>query len=274
MTGSETSHLPHARTRLASWTAQWHASGALVLLLDFDGTLAPIVPRAGDAALPERTRHALRELESADGLSMALVSGRGSADVRERVGMEGLMYAGNHGMEIEGPGVDHRHEEARAARPALERVVARLEDGLAEVAGAWVEDKGVTLSVHYREVEDREVTRVRTAVEGAVSPENDLRVTHGKKVLEVRPDVDWHKGRAVEFLLDRLNPPAAAPVLYVGDDTTDEDAFRVLAGRGDGAEGVIVADPVPVETAARSFVRDPNEVAELLEGLLAAARDN
>jgi len=240
-----------------------------VLLLDFDGTLAPIVSRPELAGMPERTRAALERLLRRGDVTIAVVSGRGLSDARERAGLAGVAYAGNHGMEIEGPGFRHVHAEAAAARPRLDRVVDRLAAPLAAVPGAILEDKGLTLSVHDRMVPAERVEEVRRAVAAAVEGEEGLRLTEGKRVLEVRPAVQWHKGRAVEFLLDALHPPPEAPVIYLGDDVTDEDAFRVLAGSVAG-EGVIVADPVPAGTAARSFLRSPEEVAALLEALAAA----
>lgn len=262
------SSLPHAGSRVPAWEAAWARSGRIVLLLDFDGTLAPIVERPEMAAMPARTREALERLLAHPGVDAAIVSGRGLEDARERAALPGIAYAGNHGMEIEGPGVERVHREAAAARPELERVVAALLPALDSVPGAFVEDKGLTLSVHYRQVARDRVPEVRAAVERAAGASDALRVTEGKEVLEVRPRVDWHKGRAVEFLLGVLDPAPGTPVLYLGDDTTDEDAFRALAAwAGGSGEGVLVADSSPAGTAARSYVRDPAEVAALLEEL-------
>lgn len=259
--------LPHALDRVPAWRDVWRRTGRLVLLLDFDGTLAPIVERPEAAAMPDATRRALERLMARPGVEAAVVSGRGMADARERAAIPGIAYAGNHGMEIEGGGMDRVHPEARAARPALERVADEVGAALEPVPGAFVEDKGLTLSIHFRMADPSREEEVRRAVLGAVHGHDDLRVTEGKKVLEVRPRVDWHKGRAVEFLLGEMRPPAGAPVLYLGDDRTDEDAFRALAARGDGAEGVVVADPPPEDTAAASYLREPGEVAELFGAL-------
>ncbi len=259
--------LPHARSRLDAWAEAWRGSGGIVLLLDFDGTLAPIVERPEMAEIPARTRAALERLLPLEGVEAAIVSGRGLADARARAALGGIAYAGNHGMEIEGPGVARLHEPAAAARPELETVLSRLLPALEPIPGAFVEDKGLTLSIHYRRVDRGRVPDVRKLVARAAGSSDRLRVTEGKEVLEVRPRVDWHKGKAVEFLLRSLEPAPGLPVLYLGDDTTDEDAFRALAGwRGGSGEGVVVGDPPP-ETAARCFVADPTEVAELLEGL-------
>ena len=118
--------LPHATDRLPDWQEAWRRTGALVLLLDFDGTLAPIVSRPEDAALPTRTANALQRLHQIESLTMAVVSGRAMADARERVALPDIAYAGNHGMEIEGPGLNRIHEDAARARPALVSVADRL----------------------------------------------------------------------------------------------------------------------------------------------------
>lgn len=264
--------LPHATERLPDWSAAWRRAGKFVLLLDFDGTLAPIVPRPEDAALLPATRDALDRLKALPRLDMAVVSGRGMADARERVGLQEIAYAGNHGMEIEGPDVRRIHEEAAAARPHLAAVVERLRRELADVDGAFVEDKHLTLSIHYRRVARERVGIVREAVFAAVEPQDDLVITEGKEILEVRPAVDWDKGRAVEFLLRQLAPPPGTPVIYIGDDRTDEDAFRVLVGAaGIAGEGVIVGHPPPTDTRATSYLHDPEEVGRLLHALADSA---
>ncbi len=263
------SELPHAGTRVPSWREAWRRTGRLVLLLDYDGTLSPIVARPELAVPAPGARAAVEQLLRHEGLQVAIVSGRGLADARERFGVEGIAYAGNHGMEIEGPGIHRIHAEAAAARPLLERVAAQLSVTLRDLEGALVEDKGLTLSIHYRLVQPERIGQVRERVTEAVGQLPELRLTEGKMVLEVRPRVEWDKGRAVEFLLESFAPPAGAPVLYLGDDTTDEDAFRALRAWGDGSagEGVLVAEEPPAATAARSYLRGPGEVVELLRAL-------
>lgn len=256
--------LPHARTRVPAWADAWRRTGRLVLLLDFDGTLSPLVERAEDAAMLPEVREALAALRRAPGVSAAIVSGRGLADVRARAALEDVAYAGNHGMEIVAPGVDRVHPEAVAARPALDRAAARVRDGMDALPGVVLEDKTLSLTVHYRRAGDAAEPAVARLVEDAVADEDALRVTRGKMVMEIRPRVDWHKGRAVEFLLGEMRLPDGVPVVYLGDDTTDEDAFHALAAsRLPLREGVLVADPLPETTAAASWVRNPHEVAEL-----------
>lgn len=255
--------LPHARERLEEWGRAWADSGTLVLLLDFDGTLSPIVENPEDAAITPDAQLAVTRLMNA-GATIAIVSGRGLADARERLGLPSLAYAGNHGMEIEMPGLRQVHPEAAAARPSLDSVIERLGKELGGIPGTIIEDKGLTLSVHYRQVARTMVERVRAAVHEAGGAHSELKVTEGKEVLEVRPDVDWHKGRAVEFLLEKMRPPKGAPILYIGDDRTDEDAFSALR-EVDGGEGVLVAEGGAGDTAASSFVKTTEEVAKLLD---------
>ena len=140
--------LIHATERVPAWADGWRRTGRLVLLLDFDGTLAPIVERPEMAGMPDATRRALERLMAMPGVEVAVVSGRGLADVRDRAAIPGIAYAGNHGMEIHGPGVERIHPEAEAARPLLEEARRRVESAIGGVPGAWVEDKQLTLSVH------------------------------------------------------------------------------------------------------------------------------
>jgi trehalose 6-phosphate phosphatase len=261
--------LPHALERVARWADAWRNTGTLVLLLDFDGTLAPIVDRPELAAMPDATRGALERLMAMPGVEVAVVSGRGLADVRERAAIPGIAYAGNHGMEIHGPGVDRIHPEAAAARPVLERAAAELRDAVSVIPGAFVEDKELTLSVHFRLAPRERLDELHAIIRRVVDPLSGVHLTEGKQVIEVRPNVDWNKGKAVLFLLEQMRPPAGAPVLYFGDDRTDEDAFRALREAAAG-EGVLVADPPPEESAAASFVREPAEVGEVFARLAAA----
>jgi trehalose 6-phosphate phosphatase len=243
------------------------ADAGLVLLgLDFDGTLAPIVPHPEDAALPAATRAVLAALAGRPDTRVALISGRSLSDVRRRVGLDAVFYAGNHGLEIEGPGVHRVHAEAEAAIDRLGQLAAALEREVGAMDGVIVEDKGLTLSVHFRLVRDPAAGQaVADAVEQACARVPQVRLSHGKKVVEIRPDVDWHKGRALQFLRAELLAGIAAPVLFIGDDRTDEDAFRVV---GDGGHAIFVGESPPPDTAAHAVLPSPDAVAAFLQRLL------
>lgn len=258
--------IPHASRRLQAWRAAREHAGRIFIALDFDGTLAPIVERPEEAEIDETTREALRRLARRPDSDVAIVSGRALDDVRDRVAVDGLVYAGNHGMEIEGPGLSRIHQEAADARPALAACADELRRALQPIDGVFVEDKGITLSVHYRLASEPDAERRVRDFARACAERAGLRLTHGKKVVELRPDVEWDKGRATRFILAALEAGHgnAVPALFIGDDVTDEDAFRAVGGQGDG---VIVHESPPTDTHATAYLSSTDEVVELLLGL-------
>jgi trehalose 6-phosphate synthase/phosphatase len=242
---------------------------ALALLVDFDGTLAPIADRPVDATLPPLTRALLARLARRPRCQVAVVSGRALDDLKARVGLQDVVYVGNHGFEIAGPGWVAERRDAAEVRRLIAACSARLRERLRHIRGAIVEDKGPTASVHYRLVRGDQVEQVRQIVlsEVAQLPPGKVEVRRGKRVLELRPAIDWDKGRAALWLLERLvggDWRERCGVLYAGDDRTDEDAFLAL---GDAAITIKVgASPYP--TAARYMVRDVTELTQLLQAIL------
>jgi trehalose 6-phosphate phosphatase len=253
---------PALRENLYVLVEQLVERDGLFVALDFDGTLAAIEPDPDEAGIPDATREAIVRLAAEPNVEVAVVSGRELADVRERVGVPELSYAGNHGLEMH---TDEYvvHPEARRAEETVAEVCDLLEDRLADVEGVIVENKGVTATVHYRLVADEEVPGVEDAVEALVGASDDLRLTTGKNVLELRPAVEWDKGEAVRQLTDELVPDDETwlPV-YVGDDTTDEAAFAVLEEHGVAVK--VGADP---DTRAAYRVADPDAVRTVLSWL-------
>lgn len=259
--------IPNALELVAEWRRERERAGRILVALDFDGTLAPIVPDPAAAALPPETRAALERLARRDDTVVAIISGRALPDIKSKVGIPGLYYAGNHGLEIEGPGVDVVNPEAADVIPRIAACSAALAPILAEIPGSILEDKELSLSVHYRQVADpAAVERIRRFIEELCSADPSLRFFEGKMVFELRPAVDWDKGSATRYLLETLTPEddVVIPAIFIGDDRTDEDAFRALRGRGDG----VIVDPAPPpDTAATSFVASPADVATLLDEL-------
>lgn len=221
------------------------------LVLDVDGTLAPIAPRPELAVVPEQTRAELRRLVARYKL-VACLSGRAGADARSLVAVDGIEYVGNHGLEL------HPRVEALTAD------MARFRDSVA----LPVEDKGVTLAYHYRDAPDEQAARAQLELVAEQARAAGLDARWGRKVLEVRPQVDADKGTAVRTLLERSG---ASRALYAGDDTTDLDAFRGLAEPGlEHAVRVAVASaegPRELQEAADLVVTGPDELLELLRAL-------
>jgi alpha,alpha-trehalase len=243
----------------------------IAVFLDFDGTLAPIVERPELAAMAAPMRAAVRRL--ARRCPVAVVSGRDLADVRARVGLRGLNYAGSHGFDIAGPrGLRHAHPMGVQALPRLDAAERELRQALAAIDGAIVERKRFSIAVHFRLVPGADdVAAVERAVDAALQREPGLRRRGGKKVFELLPDIDWDKGAAVRWLLAALGlaRPEVLPI-YVGDDLTDEDAFRAIAGRG---LGIAVLDS-PRPTTATYRVDDPAQVCTLLGAIAAALEES
>ena len=233
------------------------------VFLDYDGTLTPIVDTPEQAVLSEEMRGTVRRL--GDRCVTAVVSGRGRQDVQERVRLDNLFYAGTHGFDISGPaGSDIHHQVGQEFVPVMEELHQRLGGALAQVPGLLLEPKRFSMAVHYRLVEEKAVPDVEAVVDGLLQDYPKLRKTYAKKVFEIRPRFDWNKGKAVAWILQALglDHPGVVP-LYLGDDTTDEDAFEAVAGKG---MGILVADE-PRPTAAGYRLAGDAEVARFLQRL-------
>jgi trehalose-phosphatase len=242
----------------------WRDGKQTALFLDYDGTLTPIVERPEQADLAPRMRAILKNLTGR--CTVAIVSGRGLKDVRGRVALDELYYAGSHGFEIEGPGQERiRSEKGSEALPQLDAAENQLRGRLADIEGALVERKKYSIAVHYRRVASELAERVEKKVDEVLEGHNGLRKGHGKKVFELQPDVDWNKGRAVLWLMERLglSPEKVRPV-YIGDDVTDEDAFRALPEQG---TGIVVHGGEERLSYARYGLVDPEEVQTFLHRL-------
>lgn len=231
------------------------------VFLDYDGTLASITDDPRDAVMPTETRGAIDRLASL--CPTAVVSGRDMADVRALVDVRGIHYAGSHGFEIVEPD-GTRHVRGEEFMPALERSADALERRLDDVEGAWVERKGFAVAVHYRKLRrPADVVRVERAVDAVWAEEPSLTRTGGKKIFELRPALDWHKGTAILSILDVLESDGSPLTpIYIGDDVTDEDGFLALKGRG---IGIVVEGEDARGSFADYALADPDEVRRFLE---------
>ncbi|MBM4432503.1 MAG: trehalose-phosphatase [Chloroflexi bacterium] len=248
------------------------ATKYILLLTDYDGTLTPIVERPELADMQERTKQVLQSLAQQHRFRIGILSGRALAEIKEKVGISGIVYAGNHGLEIEGPGVNFANPQAEEAKPILRVLYQVLSKNLETIKGVLVEDKGLTLSVHYRMVDESKAEEVKKIIDryvGVAQAAGQVRITTGKKVYEVRPAVAWDKGKTIKFLMKKYGKGSIKGdmlAMYFGDDVSDEDGFKVIEECENGIS-VFVGGPNS-ESAARYFLKSPAEMTEFLALLL------
>ena len=242
-----------------------------VVFLDYDGTLTPIVERPEDAQLDAEVRQTLKEL--AQHCTVAVISGRDLPDVQKLVDLTNIYYAGSHGFDIAGPeGKRLVHQSGAEFLPVLDKaekaLTSRLED---KVPGSQIERKKFSIAVHYRRVAEGKVGEVEDAMDQVLAEHTELRKATGKKIFELQPDIDWHKGKALLWLLEKMALDHANVLpLYIGDDVTDEDAFEVLEDKGLG----LVVQEGRAPTRARYQLRNPAEVEQFLKSLIPVCKEN
>jgi trehalose 6-phosphate phosphatase len=230
------------------------AGRQLAVFLDYDGVLTPIVDRPGDAVMSDGMRATVQAL--AQRCPVCVVSGRDRPVVQQLMGVDNLMVAGSHGFDIWSP---QEGTIAHTAATGFEDLVSEVRDRLRaeaeSIPGVLVEPKRASVAVHYRLADPAHRANVTAVVHGLLEEYSGrLKLTPGKMVYELQPKIDWHKGKAVLHLLRMLDLDADDVVpLYLGDDITDEDAFRALAGRG---VGIIVGHPDDPEVANRPTAAD------------------
>ncbi|EEF39079.1 probable trehalose-phosphate phosphatase D [Ricinus communis] len=268
---------------------------SLVVFLDYDGTLSPIVDDPDKAFMSEKMRSAVEEVARV--FPTAIISGRCRDKVKRFVQLENVIYAGSHGMDIfttigsfkcnnqhrfravenEGDGVIY-FQPAKAFLPEIQEILKVLKEKTKTIKGAMVEDNKFCISVHYRLVNVEDVDTLKEMVKSIMEDYPSFRITGGKKVMEIRPQIDWDKGRALQYLIQNLGFDDCNDFLplYIGDDKTDEDAFKAIKDIGRGYP--IVVSSIPKETKASYSLRDTDEVMSFLLNLVkwksSSASDN
>ncbi|XP_030481171.1 probable trehalose-phosphate phosphatase D [Cannabis sativa] len=246
----------------------------IVMFLDYDGTLSPIVEDPDRAFMSDKMRFAVKTV--ARYFPTAIVSGRCRDKVYDFVKLPELYYAGSHGMDIKGPTKITKQKKIKNAvmyqpaaefSPMIDEVYTILVEETKSIPGVRVEHNKFCLSVHFRCVDENNWDALADQVKVVLTEYPKLKLTQGRKVLEIRPTIKWDKGKALEFLLESLGYPNANQVLplYIGDDQTDEDAFKVLRDRGQGF-GILVSK-FPKETNATYSLQEPSEVKDFLREL-------
>ena len=217
-------HLNEVRSRLLR-------HDRILLLLDFDGTLSPLADSPDKAQLPPGTRETLLRLSSRSRMVVAILSGRPLGYLQSIFGVPAFYYGGNHGLEMKGPNFAFGHRRARTLKGVIRKVARQFQKAILDVPGALLENKGLSLALHYRKVPRRHraafdalLDRLRARTECL-----PVRLRPGDKVWELGPRVAWDKGRAAKLLLQHLEQPFP---IALGDDRTDEDMFQVLSRKG------------------------------------------
>ncbi len=256
---TKTTELPSALKSFKKIESQFKDK-EVVLFFDYDGTVTPIVSHPKDAQLSEAMRNMLIKLSNQ--CTLAVISGRGLNDIKSLVGIKGIHYAGSHGYEIEGPSIKMEYKPALEFVETFDALEKELTEVLAKVEGALVERKKFSIALHYRNVSTREADLVEKAADSAVKKYPKIRKSFGKKVYELQPDLDWNKGKALEWLIEELHiEKRGSKIFYIGDDITDEDAFSAIKTYG---IGILVGSQART-TGAQYKLRDTDQTLRFLE---------
>jgi trehalose 6-phosphate phosphatase len=231
------------------------------LLLDYDGTLTPIVSRPELALCPPEVKALLEKLRDLPNVHLAIISGRALEDICRIIGIPQITYVGNHGLSIRNPAGIHKKKLSPKRQKEFEKISQELRKSLGQIPGILFEDKGSTLAVHYRNSRKEDITRIRESLSERLQEwHGSWETTQGKMVIEVRPKIDIHKGKAVIEIL-KIFPSTGALPFYLGDDQTDEDAFRTIKGVGI----TVYVGPAETISQAEYYLRTPREVVAFLQ---------
>ena len=242
----------------------------MTFFLDYDGTLTPIVESPELAILSPDMKEILEDLATIH--TVAIVSGRLREDVQNLVGIKGIFYAGSHGFDIEGPGgFSMIHQQAKKTIPLISLIIEQLKERLSNINGVLIEEKRFSVAVHYRKVKQlTDLSFIEETVNDTVQEYAQMRILHGKKVFEILPDIDWDKGKAVRWIMKALGLNwNLTSVFYIGDDTTDENAFRTIITRG---TAIIVSDDISKNSTADFQLQSPEKVKDFFEQVLAISK--
>jgi len=244
-----------------------HTDKKMVFFLDYDGTLTPIVDSPELAVITDDMKQTVEQLAKIH--TVAIVSGRMREDVQNLVGIKGLFYAGSHGFDIKGPGgFSMIHPVAEKTIPLVSEIIEQLKDKFRHIEGALVEEKKFSVAAHYRKVKNqKDLKFIEESVNSIVQKHDELRLLKGKKVFEILPNIDWDKGKAIRWIMNALEIPwDTTSAFYIGDDTTDEYAFRTIITRG---TAIMVTDE-PLNPSTADFqLNSPKEVKKFFEQVIA-----
>jgi trehalose 6-phosphate phosphatase len=241
----------------------------LILFLDYDGTLAPIAATPDLAFCPPEAQTAIMRLRDLPKVSPVIISGRSLEDIREKVGVPNIIYVGNHGLEIGNPAGTHKKKLSAGRQKEYVEIGEALKASLEGIPGILFEDKGPILTIHFRNAPPEYLPRIHQVLDEALAQwQERWKIAYGKMVFEIRPKVDFDKGKAVKEIL-RTSPTGGALPIYLGDDQTDQGAFREIKGKG---ITVFVGDR-QLAPGTDYYLKDSSEVVEFLHRSLEILSD-
>ena len=259
----------------SDWS-QWReilAQNNLFLFLDFDGTLAPIADTPQKAKIDSSIKKLLRQLSFLRNCRVAIVSGRSLKDIKQKVCLPKIIYVGNHGFEIAGPQINFAKKVSLKSKKIFKRIIEAVKIHREDFPGVVIQDKKMTLSIHYRLVEKKKAKLFEKYIKKVVTfylKKGDIIVSQGKKVYEIYPPISWDKGKAVRWLLKKASyfqHKKEIKSIYIGDDETDENALKVLRKKG-----LAIRVGEKRFSHALYYFHDVNDVREFLERILLLKR--
>ena len=236
-----------------------------VLFLDYDGTLSPIVKRPEDAVISKEMKAVLQKCSTR--FTVAAISGRDMDDLKSKINLENLIYAGSHGFRISGPeGLYMEHEKSYEILPRLNKIENNLHQDFKNVKGVQIDRKRYAIAIHFRNANENDIPFIKQKVDEMVKNSPGFKKGEGKKILEIKPDLDWHKGKALLWILEKLQLTDKSKYIpvYIGDDVTDEDAYKAIEKEGIG----IQVGPVEYSTSAKFRLKNVYQVRLFLKELL------
>jgi len=239
----------------------------LFLFLDFDGTLTPIRRDPRKVRLGKGMYHTLKRVADKSNICVAVISGRRLGGIKKMIGLKNVIYVGNHGLEAIGPNLNFILPSAVKTKKIIKDVGQKLKKKLRKFKGVIIEDKNLTLSVHYRMANERDAYSVIQIVESITKPyqkKRQIKVTEGKKVREIRPPATWDKGRVAKKLLKLEEKRLQKRIIPIcmGDDKTDEDIFKLFKKRG---YTIKITKKPDKASSANYFLRNTSEVRNVLQ---------
>ncbi|MCK9572034.1 MAG: trehalose-phosphatase [Candidatus Omnitrophica bacterium] len=245
------------------------ANKYIFLFFDYDGTLTPIAKTPQQAVISEKVRELLKKLSRKPNLALAIISGRQLKDIKNIVGLKDIIYAGNHGLEIEGPKIKFESQVSPGLKSVIRNIYENMVSGFSRIKGVLIEDKGLAVSVHYRLMDAKDMREFLSIFSEATKPfvaGKKIKINEGKMVYEIKPMVAWDKSKTVLWLLARqqflVEEDKILP-FYFGDDLADEDVFSALKDKG-----LTIFVGQPRVSKALYYVKNPTEVAQFMEQVL------